>query len=293
MAVFDVNGTQLSAVYDVNGASLNEAYDIDGNVIFNYDVITYETLRDAVSGTTYYVTRVPQTRPNGQKQYPFVYVPFGTNTSNKSTLQMNREQGFRVATNGGRFFTKKVGNNATVSPIGTTIQNGVVIRQGAPETFWQESQIDYQMKVLTIDDEGTLGWAEPLADASTMVANGIVSAVHGFIPLVINGRDAGETIESTYLTNAADAQRQIIGQYPNGDYVFITAEGRGYESSVGWTIPHAIEVCLAMGLEFAFNLDGGGSTETVIGDTQINTIYEGTYGRAVPTFIVFNGTTTF
>ena len=48
-----------------------------------------------------------------------------------------------------------------------------------------------------------------------------------------------------------------------------------------------------MGLKFAFALDGGGSTETVIGETQINTIYEGTYGRKVPTYIIFNGTGIF
>ncbi|WP_259687229.1 phosphodiester glycosidase family protein [Lactococcus cremoris] len=41
------------------------------------------------------------------------------------------------------------------------------------------------------------------------------------------------------------------------------------------------------GVEFAYSLDGGGSTQTVIGKRQLNPIYEGSAGRAVPTVITF------
>lgn len=294
MPIYNVSGESLNNVFDASGVNLDYAYDINGNIVFEpfIDEITYETLRDTDTGTTYYVTRIPKVRPNGQKQYPFVYCPYGTESATQSTLQMNLAKGFRVATNGGRFFTSAVGNNKRRTPIGTTIQNGVVIRQGSAETFWTD-QLDYQCRVLTVDSNGDLGYADPLVDANELVTNGIVSALHGFAPVVINGKDAREVIESTYLSDVQDAQRQTIGQFENGDYCIITAEGRGYQNSVGWSIAHIIQVCLNLGLKFAFSLDGGGSTETVIGSEQINTIYEGTYGRIVPTYIVFNGTDRF
>ena len=50
------------------------------------------------------------------------------------------------------------------------------------------------------------------------------------------------------------------------------------------------EILLALSkkVRFAYSLDGGGSAETVVDRTQINTIYEGTYGRKVPTLIYFD-----
>ena len=55
-------------------------------------------------------------------------------------------------------------------------------------------------------------------------------------------------------------------------------------------IAEAQTICQKIGLKFAYNLDGGGSTETILGKKQINTIYENQTGRKVPSFIVFNGT---
>ena len=37
MAVYDINGTQLSSVFDIDGNELNVAYDIDGNIVFQKD----------------------------------------------------------------------------------------------------------------------------------------------------------------------------------------------------------------------------------------------------------------
>ena len=90
-----------------------------------------------------------------------------------------------------------------------------------------------------------------------------------------------------------NAQRQIIGQFNNGDYAILTTEGRGFANSDGWTVSEAQDICVKHGLKFAYLLDGGGSTETVVGSKHINSIYEGTSGRKVPSFIIFNGTNIF
>lgn len=289
MAIFDINGQELTSVYSIDGVELETAYDLNGDEIFSKvpsDEITYHEMRNAVTGTTYYVTHIPKAKSNGQKRIPFVYAPNGTGAATQSTLQMNTDKGFEMAINAGIFDM----TTSSYTPIGTVIENGQVIQQGDSANM---SAFNANLMVLTIDEDGNLSYANVNDSASDMIQNGIVSAVHSFVPIVINSQDATNFIENSYLTNTADAQRQIFGQYPNGDYCVITCEGRGYKNSVGFTIPQARQMCLDLGLKFAFNLDGGGSTETVIGANQINTIYEGTYGRKVPTYIVFNGTDTF
>jgi hypothetical protein len=119
--------------------------------------------------------------------------------------------------------------------------------------------------------------------------NGIVSALCGFLPIIVNYED----VESVTTNSDTHAPRQIIGQWGNGDYAIITCEGRDFHNSDGWTLDEAKNICRKHGLKFAYNLDGGGSTETMLGLKHINTIYEGATGRKVPTFIVFNGTDKF
>jgi exopolysaccharide biosynthesis protein len=55
----------------------------------------------------------------------------------------------------------------------------------------------------------------------------------------------------------------------------------------------AQRICKELGVKFAYNLDGGGSTQTVYGKKIVNSIYEGTTGRKRGTFIVFNGTSQY
>ena len=150
-----------------------------------------------------------------------------------------------------------------------------------------------QCKPLTIDNQGNLGYAEYNADADTLVSSGVVSAVTGFMPIIVDYKPVPSTEWNRVSHYTENTQRQIIGQFGNGDYAIITCEGRGYDNSDGWTLAEAQTICQKHGLKFAYNLDGGGSTETMLGYKPINTIYEGTTGRKVQTFIVFNGKNVF
>lgn len=234
---------------------------------------------DELTGAYYTVVRIFKKRIDGTFQYPFVYAPNGPGAGDKSTLDIVAEDGWLAAINGGLFDYDK-----TKKPDGILIQDGIVI-QNTPASI--EKHIG--AKPLTIDAAGDLGYAEADVDAYELVANGIVSAVCGFLPIIVNYEP---TVAET-ANSEVHAQRQIIGQWGNGDYAIVTCEGRGYHNSDGWTLPEAQTICKKIGLKFAYNLDGGGSTETMLGLKNINTIYEGTTGRKVPTFIVFNGTDKF
>jgi hypothetical protein len=131
------------------------------------------------------------------------------------------------------------------------------------------------------------------ADANTLVQNGAVSVICGFMAIIKDYEAVPQSEWNNISHYTQNAQRQIIGQFGNGDYAIVTCEGRNYQHSDGWTIAEAQTVCLKLGLKFAYNLDGGGSTETMIGFKHFNTIYESTTGRKVPTFIVFNGVSDF
>lgn len=281
--LFNIDGNAIHTPYQINGDVSLYGYDINGEKIYPdswEEEIDIHKIWSESTTTNYYLIRIPQTRPNGEKQYPFLYAPNGIGQATQSALAMNRQKGFYFAMNAG------VGGTYTVAqgvlPIGCLIENGVLLQQG--NSIYQ---------ILTIDDDGLLDSKPANSDGQTLISNGVVSACVGFCPLIINYEAVDPSVYEPMPHDDQKAQRQIIGQFSNGDYCVITAEGRNFDNSSGWTIPEAITVCLSHGLRFAYNLDGGGSTETVIGDEQINTIYEGTTGRKVQNYIVFNGTDEF
>ena len=234
---------------------------------------------DADTGANYTIIRVYKNRVDGKKQYPFVYAPNGANAGTKSTLDLVNGEGWLLAINAGVF------NTSTKKPDGMLIQNGEVV-QGTISVTHSEC------KPLTINNSGDLGYLEANVTGD-MVASTIVSAVCGFMPIIVDYAVVPSSEWNSVSHYTENAQRQIIGQFGNGDYAILTCEGRGYDNSDGWTIAEAQKICQKHGLKFAYNLDGGGSTETMLGFKHLNTIYENTTGRIVPTFIVFNGTDTF
>lgn len=289
MAVYDGEGTQLAFVYDGAGNVLQSAYDGLGNLIYVLnpswiDEVSIQKFRYALTGTNYYLVRIPQTRTDGTKQYPFVTCPDGLSSASQSALQYAEDTGYYAVINSGVF------NTRTKVIDGITIENSQVILNTPSAVHGSNPE---PARPLTIDSNGTLSYVEYNADAYDLVEDGIVSCISGFMPIVVDGVVKSDWIGlwSTWATE--DAQRQVFGQFPNGDYAIVTIEGRNFDSSNGMTMYQTADLCASLGLKFAYSLDGGGSTETVIEGEQLNVIYEGTNGRKVPSFIVFNGTDTY
>lgn len=235
---------------------------------------------DEGTNANYTVIRVYKKKLDGTYQFPFVYAPNGAGAGDKSTLDMTTQDGWMLAINSGIF------NTSTKQPDGIVIQNGVSVKNSPATTHVGA----YPM---FIDSSGDLGYASPDADTANLIADGVVSAVCGFCPIIVDYDAVNESMYNWISHYNQNAQRQILGQFGNGDYAIVTCEGRGYNNSDGWTIAEAITICQKLGLKFAYNLDGGGSTETMLLLKPFNTIYERTTGRIVPTFIVFNGSNSF
>lgn len=271
-------------IYDISGSPLtDEATGFEKLINIRYK-------RDDTTGAFYTILNIPQTNNKGEKQYPFVYWPNYPNGGIESTLTMNKRKGFLVAINGGRASSPwGPGTVVTGLPKGTVIQNSVLLQQGT-----DNNSSETMDRVLTINNAGELGYAGRTDSGATMIENGIVSAVTGFVPIMSNYlkiQDVDQTIP--YIDTDVDSQRQVLGQYGNGDYVILSTEGRGNQGSGYFSVRQLQDLCISHGIKHAFLLDGGGSMETVVGKKQLNPIYEETYGRLVATYIVWNGTTEF
>jgi exopolysaccharide biosynthesis protein len=266
MRIYDINGNELS----VNAFSQNMS-------------ISTGIFKD----TFYYAFRIFKTKSDGSKQYPFVYCPDNGSGATMSTLEMQERDKFDFAINSG-FFDAFQGQ--TLRPYGITIQNGVVIRE--------DDSYNSTYYHLTIDANGDLSYGIPMASGGTgasFVSQGVKSCVLGYFPAIVNYKKSQESIDINegWLASHEIAQRQILGQYANGDYAVITCEARSFDNSVGLWPSDVQDLCLQFNLKFAMILDGGGSVETCIGTKQVNLIYENEKGRKVPTFVVFNGSTNF
>lgn len=256
-------------LYNLNGEKLNTNDDFSDNMELDY-------MFDADSNANYTVLRVYQTKRDGSKQFPFV-----RSAGRMSALDLSKRENWALIINSG------LGVSAQQPIDGVVIENGVVI-------YNDIATHHAGAMPLTINANGNLGYTEANKTGAQLKAQGFVSVCCGFCPIII---DYEPTESFPTVSNVShftqNAQRQIIGQWGNGDYCILTCEGRNFDHSDGWTLAEAQTVCQRLGLKFAYNLDGGGSTQTVLGKKQINTIYEGATGRQVPTFIVFNGTDKF
>lgn len=221
--------------------------------------------------TNYYLIRLDKALYR-----PRVIAPFGANRGKRRLVYLARHNPLAVAINAGLFNPLP----HTYEPEGIIIENGVVI-QNKPAVFYPDSM------PLTIDRNGKLWYADANADADELVKQSIVHAVCGFMPILIDGKAVPPEQWTKVPHYNNPHQRQIIGQFSNGDYGILTCEGRGYADSVGWTIADAQRVCLEHGFDFAYNLDGGTSTETVVNGELINSKYERASDRFASTFIVF------
>lgn len=260
------------------------------NYGFNQDIINSISIESGrVEDTTYYIYRIPKISNNGRRIRPRVKL---TSTDGKlkdgvssylSTLDYSKKNSLGFVINAGLF---KI--NGNYNPHGRTICNGVSITDedaGLNVTDVSEKEV----YPLCIDTNGNLNCNyDRTVSTSVMIADGIKESVTGWGVVVENFKET-DNDRFNEIKHVGQYIRQSIGQYQNGDYCVITTDGlkTGIENESGLTYHALAELAISKGVKFLYSLDGGGSTETVIGKRQINLIYEGNNGRVVPTVISF------
>lgn len=243
---------------------------------------------------------------------PYVFMPTGTTSDSEedymsvaTMMETYGEQNrFVCACNAGIFYASEEGrwygfNHKEAD--GPVICNGVVLKSA-------ESIDHTECTLLVVDEDGAMGYAPFDTDVDALAAGTatwydihgepvtgrkIVSAVTGFVPIVINGKNVYSSKDKNlhgYMNFVGhytrSATRQVLGVKEDGSVLLFTDDD-------GWTLLEAAKVAINNGCVFAYNLDGGKSAQTVLGretengyETEV-VVGKGVNARTVPTFIVF------
>lgn len=240
------------------------------------------------AGADYYLIRIPRYTVDGRRFRPRVALTSADGTvsgSKVSALTFAQRENTVFALNAGLF------NTSTMEPQGQTIIAGVSMTNSPMTDDMGTAISDDECYPLCIDENGDLSAPyERSVDTADMIADGVEYAVTGWGQFI---EDFAMCDSSKYdeIVHAGTYIRQCIGQFDNGDYFVCTVnKGRNgiAENDEGMTYDTLAELLISRGVKFAYSLDGGGSCETVLGQRQVNPIYEGTAGRSVPTVIYFD-----
>lgn len=279
MQLFTGDGNVLTLNGDTSTSSDIERL----NAIMSISV-SYER----ANGSSYYLLRIPKYTVSGKRLSPKVAITSldGSVTGNKySALDFARRENTILTINAGLF------NMTTMQPQGQTVINGVSMTNTPMTDDMGAAIADDECYPLCIDSKGNLSAPyERSVDTSTMIADGVKYAVTAWGQFVENYAIA-DSSKFTEQVHQGACVRQCIGQYQNGDYFVLSCDavkGSIIANEAGMTYQTLADILIAKGAKFAYSLDGGGSCETVLGDRQVNPIFEKETGRAVPTVIYFD-----
>ena len=129
---------------------------------------------------------------------------------------------------------------------------------------------------LTIGEDNTLYSYPPYVSQKELIAKGVKNTVSGFGPLIMDGAIAYD--KGDYSDNSEELHpRQVIGQLPNKDLFFFSCDGRGVTKTFvqrGMKLSEVIETLQEVfgknKINFAYNLDGGGSSSSVLRSRMLN-----------------------
>ena len=172
--------------------------------------------------------------------------------------------------------------NAGVFDVTSGIVDGRLIIDGAIQ---QDSApvIHQNQWTLGIKSDGSLSAYDSTISASAMLTDGCESAVTGFVPIIMNGSMVDKSLFLTFGHLTQPNPRQVICQTALGDYLVLSCDGRK-DGEEGLTLEQIGEILLSFGVTFAYNLDGGGSTQTFVKKRRVNRLIE---NRPIPSIIVF------
>ena len=232
-----------------------------------YNEIKYNKYIDDVTKSVYHVTLIPHQDKDGE----VIKLKRGISqdTAESARTYSNNKNLTFVA-------NASVFNTTTKEMLGIQIQDGEIINSTIHKTNY----------TLGIKDDGTLVSYPSNVTAENIVNDGVKLALTAFFPIIENGVKVSEEIYNSIPNTLEKNPRQVIAQKDNKDILFITVEGRNGQS-VGMDYEDLFRICIELGVSFAYSLDGGGSTQSVLRGRLLNNVIDenGTKERDVPDFL--------
>lgn len=216
-----------------------------------YTGIETERLRDAATGTDYYVTVVPAKDNDGKAMRWHLGLANDayTGVGLESTMAFAKRKNATLAVNAGVF------NIDTGAPIGVLIKDGRIVSSSVPG--------DEKYQYLAIMDNGSFAVYPQGTSAGQMLADGVVDACCIFTTLIKNGSFVAQVDDR-------DEPRQSIGVRADGSVVIVTTDGRKPGEDAGVSYAELAALQAKAGAVNAWALDGGGSTSTVLRGVKQN-----------------------
>ena len=232
-----------------------------------YNEIKYNKYIDDVTKSVYHVTLIPHQDKDGE----VIKLKRGISQDTaESARTYSNNKNLTFVANASVFDT------TTKEILGIQIQDGEIINSTIHKTNY----------TLGIKDDGTLVSYPSNVTAENIVNDGVKLALTAFFPIIENGVKVSEEIYNSIPNTLEKNPRQVIAQKDNKDILFITVEGRNGQS-VGMDYEDLFRICTELGVSFAYSLDGGGSTQSVLRGRLLNNVIDenGTKERDVPDFL--------
>ncbi|NGF56358.1 phosphodiester glycosidase family protein [Parapedobacter sp. SGR-10] len=233
--------------------------------------LTLSKAHDQASNTTYYLTRIKHKDDNGH------IIRLHTQFANRAEGETARAFAIRnetaVTINGSQGLDNLPDNQR--QPTGIQIIDGEIIQD-----------LNTTAYTLGIKDNNELLAYAPGTTAQDILNDGTNTALTAFYPLIENHEWVSDEVLAIRGNSAVKHPRQVIAQFDNLDLLIFSCGGRGFDGD-GMTAKEMMRILKELGVRFAFNLDGGGSTSTVIKDQLITKKIDnnGTRERLRPNFL--------
>tara|TARA_R110000868_G_scaffold410693_4_gene699811 strand:- start:46105 stop:47784 length:1680 start_codon:yes stop_codon:yes gene_type:complete len=128
----------------------------------------------------------------------------------------------------------------------------------------------------------------PTKDSGELYSDAYMGVGGG--PILVKGDSSMVTYNEEIFWGSGVGQsnsdpRTAAGYTNDGKAILMVIDGRQGSVSAGVSLNELAEIMISLGATEAINLDGGGSSQMVIGDSLINRPSGGTFQRSVATFL--------
>lgn len=221
----------------------------------DYYNVKYERYFDEVSNTEYHITKIP----HKDKDNNVIKLKRGFANDNFSDGVLETPRNFSNRKNLSFVANASIFDTSTNISQGVQINNSEII-QNSPH---------YQNYTLGIKEDNTLISYPSDVTAQEIVDDGCHIGLTGFYPIIENGvkPEYSNFINSSIVEGKY--ARQIIGNNNNNDIIFITVQGKGIKG-LGMTYEDMYRISSLHGLVNSYCLDGGGSAQTIVRGSLIN-----------------------